>query len=150
VSFVNCSSGDPLVSATPVNFFLGGSSSAFVSLPLETDSPLPSPPSPLGGTSSLSAFQSSSSSQSPEGSRIHYTLRNRAIFSETLSGCDADDHLGAGLGSLTRDLYSSRGRGRHSHFLLAQDRAKIDVASGRQSSIEWALREKQPQELVTS
>jgi hypothetical protein len=36
--------------------------------------------------------------------------------------------------------------GRRSHFLLAQDRAMIDVAYGRQSSIEWVLREKHPQE----
>jgi hypothetical protein len=144
VSFVNCSCGDPLVSSTPMI-----SSSSF-SLPLETNSPLPSPPIPPGGSSSLSAFHSFSNSQSPEWSRIRYTLRNRAIFSETPSGCTVDEQLGAGLGSLTRALSSTWGRGRHSHFLLAQDRAKLDVVSGRQSSIEWALREKQPQEMVTS
>jgi hypothetical protein len=61
-----------------------------------------------------------------------------------------EDKLGAGLGSLTQVQSSSRGRGRHSHFLLAQDRAKQDVASGRQYSIEWEVRENKSQELVTS
>jgi hypothetical protein len=147
VTSVFCSSGD---SMTPVTDCLGGSTSAFVSLPLETVSPFPSPPRYFCGTPSFSNLHSSSSTQSPEGSRICYTLRNRDVFSEAPSGGAVEDPLGSGLGSLPRALSSSRGRGRHSHFLRAQDRAKLDVASGRKSSIEWVLREKQPQELVTS
>jgi hypothetical protein len=57
---------------------------------------------------------------------------------------------GRGLGSLPRGSSSVRGRGRKSHLLLAQDRARIDLASGRKSSIEWELREKQTQGEVTS
>jgi hypothetical protein len=60
-----------------------------------------------------------------------------------------EDPLGQGLGSLPRAPSSSRGRGRRSHLLLAQDRARIDLASGRQSSIEWVLREKQSHEVVS-
>jgi hypothetical protein len=58
--------------------------------------------------------------------------------------------LGRGLGSLTQTHSLGKGRGHKSHLYLAQDRARIDLASGRQSSIEWALREKPPLDGVTS
>jgi hypothetical protein len=141
-------SREPEGSTTPLFLSLGDPSSVFIKSSLNPVSSLPSPPGPPTGTPSTS--QSSSSSQSSEGSIIRYTLRNRAIFSDSTGGGSSEEQLGAGLGSLTRVQSSSRGRGRRSHFLLAQDRAKLDVASGRQSSIEWALREKQSQELVTS
>jgi hypothetical protein len=108
----------------------------------------PPPTLDLCGTPSLSDNLSSSGSKSSEGSRIRYSLRNRTVLSGDLDICDAEDPPGPGLGSLPRASSSARGRGRRSHLLLAQDRAKLDVASGRQSSIEWALREKKPNDLV--
>jgi hypothetical protein len=57
---------------------------------------------------------------------------------------------GRGLGSLPQTQSVGKGRGRKSHLYLAQDQARIDLASGRQSSIEWDLREKPPQDGVTS
>jgi hypothetical protein len=83
------------------------------------------------GTPSLSDNQLSSGTQSSEGSRIRYSLHNRTVLSGNLDSCGVEDPLGKGLGSLPRALSSSWGWGRRSHILLAQDRAKIDVASSR-------------------
>jgi hypothetical protein len=125
------------------------SSSVGLAFPLEYVPSFPSSTLSLNGTPSHSGNQSSSGTQSSEGSRIRYSLHNRVVLTEDLGGCGVEDPLGQGLGSLPRAPSSSRGRGRRSHLLLAQDRARIDLASGRQSSIEWALREKQPQEVVS-
>ena len=57
---------------------------------------------------------------------------------------------GRGLGSLPQTQLVGKGRGHKSHLYLAQDRARIDLASGRQYSIEWELRENPPRDRVTS
>jgi hypothetical protein len=127
-----CVSGAPLIS---VSFEDGGllvSSSVGLAFPLESATSFPTSSLSFCGTPSHSDNQSSSDTQSSEGSRIHYSLRNRVVLTEDLGSCGAEDPLGQGLGSLPRAPSSSRGRGRRSHILLAQDRAKIDVASGRQ------------------
>lgn len=76
----------------------------------------------------------SSLSSSSEDRNIRYALQIRTI----LSG--ENILLGKGLGSLLRDSMSTRGRGRKSHFLLAQVRQKLDMVPRKQSSIEWELR----------
>jgi hypothetical protein len=144
-----CVTGEPHISVSPVNESLVVSSSAELTFPLETASSFTTSSWKFCGTPSISGNQSSSGTQSPEGSKIRYSLHNMVVLTEDLGSCGAKDPLKSSLGSLPRDLSSSRGRGRRSHILLAQDRAKIDVASSRKSSIEWALRAKKPQEVVS-
>lgn len=47
---------------------------------------------------------------------------------------------GCGLGRVHGLSGASRGRGKKSLLSQDQSRARLDVVSGRQSSIEWALR----------
>ena len=68
---------------------------------------------------------------SSEGSCIRYALRNREISFEGSGG--------KGLSDLSLRV-AGKGRGRKSLLSKAQDRAKVDLEMGTQSSIEWALR----------
>jgi hypothetical protein len=106
-------------------------------------------PLDLTGTFPHLCSQSTSGNSSSDGSRVHYSLRNRSILTEDYCVGGDEELVGRGLGSLPWAPLSTRGRGRKSHLLLAQDRARIDLASGRQSSIEWVLREKQSHEVVS-
>jgi hypothetical protein len=81
---------------------------------------------------------------------LRYHLRSRSVIKEDPQESGSLLTLGKGLGSLPQSHSVGKGRGRKSHLYLAQDRARIDLASGRQSSIEWVLREKLPQDGVTS
>ena len=70
-------------------------------------------------------------SNSSEGSSIRYALRSREITFEGSGG--------KGLPDLSLRV-GGKGRGRKSFLSKAQDRAKVDLGMGTQSSIEWALR----------
>ena len=70
-------------------------------------------------------------STSSEGSCIRYALRNREISFEGSGG--------KGLSDLSLRV-AGKGRGRKSVLSKAQDREKVDLGMGTQSSIEWALR----------
>ena len=70
-------------------------------------------------------------STSSEGSGIRYALRSREISVEGSGG--------KGLPELSKRVVG-RGRGRKSLLSKAQERAKVDLGMGTQSSIEWALR----------
>lgn len=120
------------------------SSSVVLAFPLDSVPSFPSSTLSLNGTPSHSGNQSSFDTKSSEAYRIHYYLHNRVVLTEDLGGCGAEDPLERGLGSLPQVPSSSQCQGRRSHLILAQDRARIDLASGRQYSIEWALRTKQP------
>lgn len=76
----------------------------------------------------------SSLSGSSEERNIHYALRNRTLL------LGENTKTEKGLGNSMSVPMTSRGRGRKSHLSIAQDRAKMDMAFGKQSSIEWALR----------
>jgi hypothetical protein len=116
---------------------------------LEPPSSLTSAASLLSTLSLAQATPSASTDSSSEDSRVHYHLRNRSVVKEDPLENGSQMSEGRGLGSLPRNVSVGKGRGQKSHLYLAQDRAKIDLASGRQSSIEWALREKPPQEEVS-
>ena len=70
-------------------------------------------------------------STSSEGRSIRYALRSREISFEGSGG--------KGLPELSLRVVG-KGRGRKSLLSKAQDRAKVDLGMGTQSSIEWALR----------
>ena len=70
-------------------------------------------------------------STSSEGRSIRYALRSREISFEGSGG--------KGLPDLSLRVVG-KGRGRKSFLSKAQDRAKVDLGMGTQSSIEWALR----------
>ena len=74
---------------------------------------------------------STNNSTSSEGRSIIYALRSREISIEGSGG--------KGLPELSSCVVG-KGRGRKSFLSKAQDRAKVDVGMGTQSSIEWALR----------
>ena len=74
---------------------------------------------------------SSNISTSSEGRSIRYALRSREI---SLEGS-----RGKGLPELSMRVVG-KGRGRKSLLSKAQERAKVDLGMGTQSSIEWALR----------
>ena len=80
---------------------------------------------------------STNHSTSSEGRSIRYALRSREITAEGMGG--------KGLPVLANGV-GGKGRGRKSLLSKAQDRAKVDVVMGKQSSIEWALREVKAQE----
>jgi hypothetical protein len=106
-------------------------------------------PLDLSGTFPHLCSKSTSSNSSSDGNRVHYSLRNRAILTEDYCVSGVEEIVRRGLGYLPRAPLSTRGQGKKSHLLLAQYRAIIDLASCRQSSIEWALREKQSHEVVS-
>jgi hypothetical protein len=143
---------DLKVSSPLINDEVEGTS-GFYFVGLTTDvEPAPSlstSPMDLTGTFPHLCSQSTSGNSSSDGSRVHYSLRNRSILTEDFCVGGDEELVGRGLGSLPRLHYLARGRGRKSHLLLAQDHARIDLASGRQSSIEWALREKQSHGVVS-
>jgi len=70
---------------------------------------------------------------SHEESLIRYSLRSREVLH---SGCV---HSG-GLGSIPGISGRGKGRGRKSDLSKAQLRASLDIAAGRQSTLDWALR----------
>ena len=79
----------------------------------------------------------STNSISSEDRSIRYALRSREITVEGPGG--------KGL-SVVANGAGGKGRGRKSFLSKAQDRAKVDVVMGKQSSIEWALREVKAQD----
>jgi len=79
---------------------------------------------------------------SPEGSTVRYSLRSREIID---AGCD----MGGGLGTIGGISGRGKGRGRKSELTKAQLRASLDIAAGRQTSIEWALRAQKSPEVPT-
>jgi len=70
---------------------------------------------------------------SQEESIVRYSLRSREIID---TGCA----MIGGLGNIAGISGRGKGRGRKSFISKAQLRASLDIAAGRQSSIEWALR----------
>ena len=78
---------------------------------------------------SLSSYLGSS-----EENNVRYVPRNRSVL------VDSSLSAGRGLGSSRRPGWPSRGRGKKSFMALAQDRALLDLAVGKQLSIERALR----------
>jgi len=91
------------------------------------------PPSESFFTPSIVSTNPSSSSESRS---IRYALRSREISVEYPGG--------KGLSEVAKNV-GGRGRGRKSHLSKAQERAKVDVDLGKQSSIEWALRAEKAQ-----
>lgn len=65
-------------------------------------------------------------------SLIRYHLRNRSIHVKV-------DKVGMGIGLLSLEVCNKK-RGRRSLLSVAQERARLDIAVGRQSSILQALR----------
>jgi hypothetical protein len=117
--------------------------------PLDTPSTLALADTLLPNHLAAQATPSASTDSSSEDSRVRYHLRNRSVVKEHPSDLGSQLTEGRGLGSIPRTASVGKGRGRKSHLYLAQDRARIDLATGRQSSIEWALREKPPLEGVS-
>jgi len=112
-------------------FVAGGGGVVISGAPPALFSPVASctmPPSESVFTPSIVSTNPSSSSESWS---IRYALRNREISVENSGG--------KGLADVSRSG-GGRGRGRKSHFSKAQERAKVDVVMGTQSSIEWAIR----------
>lgn len=79
-----------------------------------------------------------SRSLSSKESLVRYNLKNKTI---PLLG---DKVVGVGLGPQTT-IPSPKKQGGKSHLNLAQERAKQDIASGKQSSIFRALRARDAQ-----
>lgn len=74
---------------------------------------------------------STNPSSSSEGRSICYALRSREVM--------FDGPGGKGLADIVKTT-EVKGRGRKSHLSKVQERAKVDLLMGTQTSIEWALR----------
>lgn len=96
-------------------------------------------PGPQSDSSPLVAAVDSQSIS--DDSLVIYNLRNRSIQIRVAKG-------GKGLG-LMSPVSSPKKRGRKSLLTLAKERARLDIASGRQSSIIRTLREKDAQEGIS-
>lgn len=90
-------------------------------------------PCSLPGSDSVfsSSIVSTVAFTSSEGSGIRFALRSREISVEGAGG--------KGLPVLSKRVVG-RGHGHKSLLSKAQERAKVDLGMGTQSSIEWALR----------
>ena len=67
---------------------------------------------------------------------VKYVLRNRTIVQEYRILAER------GLGSIIPSfplLGAPKGRGKKSHISKAQDKAKLDVATSKQTSLYWVL-----------
>jgi hypothetical protein len=95
-----CVTEEPHISVSPVNGSLVVSSSTELTFPLEIASSFTTSSWTFCGTPTISGNQSSSSTQSPEGSRICYSLRKMVVLNEDLGSCGAEDPIGSALGSL--------------------------------------------------
>ena len=91
---------------------------------------------PLSDCVFTPSIVSTNTSTSSEGRSIRYALRSREISFEGSGG--------KGLPDLSLCVVG-KGRGRKSLLSKAQDRAKVDLGMGTQSSIEWALRAEKAQ-----
>ena len=92
--------GEPHISVSSMNESLVVSSSAELTFPLEIASSFTTSSWTFCGTPTISGNQSSSSTQSPEGSKICYSLRKMVVLNEDLGSCGAEDPIGSALGSL--------------------------------------------------
>ena len=86
---------------------------------------------PLSDSVFSPSIVSTNISTSSEGISIRYALRSREI---SIKGSG-----GKGFPELSLCMVG-KGRGRKSFLSKAQDRAKVDVGMGTQSSIEWEIR----------
>ena len=126
----------PMANRMLVGISLGASSKppSLVTKVIVTKIPLPLIEYPL-------LVASEESQTITDDSLIRYNLRNRTVHNREAKG-------GNGLRLLPLVL-SPKKRGTKSNFSLEKERERMDVASGKQSSIFWALRAKDAQEGVS-
>ena len=86
---------------------------------------------PIADSFFTPSIVSTNPSTCSEGRSIRYALRSREI--------DVESSGGKGLSDLSKSVVG-KGKGGESNLSKAQEREKLDLVMGKQSSIKWALR----------